>query len=548
MPNSDVTKSAGLQLDEAFYRSLIESMEEGVFVIDATEQIVEANPCAARILGVTEKDLIGKYMSDAPRISCEDGSLLSKDDHPAVVSLRTGIALSSVVLEVARPNGTAVWVSTNTRPLQKPGQKPHGALLTFRDISATKNMERALRESESKLRAFIHETPAGTLMTNEHGRCGFVNRTWSEMCGLSLEECYGQGWTRAVHPDDRRAVMMAWRRLTDLGLSFEHEFRFLRPDGSILWVSAKTVVMREDTGDLVGYLWAATDVTDRKRAEEERDRLFTVSLDLICVARLDGYFIRVNPSFTRVLGFSEDELLCRPIFDLLHPDDRMDMQEQLSKLASGYDGVKFECRARCKDGTWRWLSWHFPAHVEGKLYVVARDVTERKRTEAALIKAAHTDPLTGLQNRATLMNTLASKLARAEQYDSKLAVLFIDLDGFKEVNDTHGHDAGDIVLKEVAARLRACVRRTDVVARLGGDEYVVVLDDLAQEGDAGPVATKILNLVGEPIELPSGEEVGVRASIGLALFPTHGREPESLVRIADAAMYDSKESGGHRFT
>lgn len=540
-------KSGDIKLDAEFYRSLVEAMEEGVMVVDASERVVAVNRGACRILGVSEADLLGKCLGDSPRITCEDGSVLLKEDHPAIVSLRTDIALSHVVMEVSRPNGTTVWISGTTLPLRREGQKPHGVLCTFQDISANKTMERALRESESKLRTFIQETPVGILMTNENGRCGFVNRTWSEMSGLSFEECYGQGWMLAVHPDDRRAVTMAWRRLTDLGLPSEQEFRFQRSDQTIVWAHVRTVSMREDCGGLMGYLWVASDITEQKRAEEELNRIFNVSLDLLCVARLDGYFTRVNPSFTRVLGYSQDELLSRPIYDLLHPEDRMDMQEQLSKLASGFEEVRFECRARCRDGSWRWLSWHFPAPIDRLLYVVARDVTERKRTEDALIKAAHTDPLTGLQNRATLMSGLSAKVARAAQYDSRLAVLFIDLDGFKEVNDTHGHSAGDFVLKEVAARLRTCVRRSDTVARFGGDEYVIVVEDLNQANDVEPIATKILNLVGEPILLPSGQDVVVHASVGMASFPRDGGDPDTLIRYADKAMYEAKESGGHRY-
>jgi len=270
------------------------------------------------------------------------------------------------------------------------------------------------------------------------------------------------------------------------------------------------------------------------------DRFFTVSLDLLCVARIDGYFQRVNPAFTRVLGYSFDELLSRPIVDFVHGEDRTDVNEQLGKLANGFDAVKFECRCLCKDGSTRWLSWHFPAPVEGLLYVVARDATERKRTEAALVKLAHTDQLTGLQNRITLMSNLAGKLARAERYGGKLAVIFIDLDGFKTVNDTHGHDSGDVVLREIAGRLRATVRRSDVVARLGGDEYIVVADDLTQEVDVGQVEEKIRHSIEEPITLPTGVEVLVRASIGRATYPTDSADPETLLKLADKAMYLSK--------
>lgn len=541
---SKITRTAPTHTDDLLYQALVESMEEGVLVHDATGKVVTFNPSVLRILGVTESVLLDRYsLSSLWRAVYEDGSTLLREEYPPAVTLQTGMSLSGVVLGVFRGSApeAVAWLSVSSRLLRRVGEPPYGVVSTIRDITATKTTERALRESEGKLRAFIQDAPVGILMTNKLGRCEFVNRTWSEMSGLSLEGSLGEGWTEQIHELDRAGVLLSWKRLTELGLPFKQEFRFQRPDGSVVWMSTKTVTMREGVGGhIMGYLWAATDITDRKKAEEERDRLFVVSLDLLCIARLDGYFKRVNPSFTRVLGYSSEELLSRPLLDLVHGEDRTDTQDQLGKLANGFDAVKFECRCKCKDGSWKWISWHFPAPVDGLLYVVARDVTERKRTEAALVKLAHTDQLTGLQNRITLMSNLAGKIARAERYDGRLAVIFIDLDGFKAVNDTHGHDAGDVVLREVAGRIREAVRRSDIVARLGGDEYVVVADDTNLEADASRVVAKIRRAVEEPILLPTGVVVRVRASIGVATYPKDSSDPEVLLKLADKAMYIAK--------
>ena len=527
-----VPPSGGVDLD---YKALFEVMEEGVLIQDASGWVLASNESLRRILGSVEH--IHAFY--------EDGSPVPEDEIPAQVTLRTGLPLSGVILQVQKHSGSLVWVSVNTRPIQRPGSKPHGVMSTFSDITAQKTMEKALRESEGKLRAFIREAPVGILMTNAIGSCVFANKTWCEMCGLDRDECMGQGWTRAVHEDDQRTTFTGWKRLSDLSRPLNTTLRFSRSPGDTVWAQVKAVEMKDDTGQVIGYLWAATDVTEQKRAEEERDQLFTVSLDLMCIANLQGYFERVNPSFPRVLGHSQEEFLARPILDFVHPDDKADTQEEFSKVASGYESVKFENRVRCRDGSWRWLSWNCQVHKE-LLYIVARDVTERKRTEATLIRLAHTDPLTGLQNRSTLMNQLAAKIETASKYSLKIAILFVDLDDFKEVNDEYGHDAGDVVIREVASRLKSSVRRTDIVSRLGGDEYVVVLDDINNEASAQVISAKILATLSDPVHLPSGGYISPKASIGVAIYPSDGSAPEGLLKAADKAMYESKRSGGHR--
>lgn len=270
------------------------------------------------------------------------------------------------------------------------------------------------------------------------------------------------------------------------------------------------------------------------------EALFTESLDLLCVARTDGYFQHVNPAFTETFGFTEEELLSRPILDLVHPEDRTDVQEQLSKLDVS-DRVKFECRCHCRGDTWKWISWHVPAPINGMLYMVARDVTEAKRAEATLVKAANTDCMTGLLNRSAFVSSLAGKIALAEQHKYRIAVLFVDLDGFKEVNDTHGHDIGDYVIRYSAEVLRSSVRHTDCVARLGGDEFAVLLDNLARDEDVETAVEKVRGtLQNRLLKLPSGDDLHISASVGVAVYPDSGSDPEALLKAADKKMYTVK--------
>jgi diguanylate cyclase (GGDEF)-like protein/PAS domain S-box-containing protein len=520
-------------------------MEEGVLVLDASGAVIAHNDSLLRILGLAnEKELVSFHASMEAYL--DDGSVIPQDGLPAAVTLWSGIPLSGVNLKVTKGSGGVVWLSVNSRPLQKGKKKPYGVMCTFTDITHIRLMEKRLRDNESQLRSFIRDAPVGILTLNEFGGCTFANRTWCEMSGMSLEDCLGQNWVRAVHEDDAQDLVQATRRLTHLKVVTRMEFRLVRPDGSIVWVTTKAVEMSDNAGSTTGFLWTASDITDRKRVEVERDRLFNVSTDLLCIASVDGYFTRVNPSFTRVLGYSPNELLSKPILSIVHRADHQDTQEELAKLQHGYSTTSFENRLHHKDGTWRWVSWNCSSPIDGMIYAVARDITERRSAQEALKRLAHTDQLTGLRNRATLMAQLSAKILQAEQYLGRLAVLFIDLDGFKEVNDTHGHASGDIVIREVASRLLTCVRRSDMVARLGGDEYVIVLDNITTDQDANQVAQKILAHVAEPLVLPNGSIVHPQASIGIATFPEDSRDSEGLVKAADKAMYDSKRAGGHQ--
>jgi len=177
---------------------------------------------------------------------------------------------------------------------------------------------------------------------------------------------------------------------------------------------------------------------------------------------------------------------------------------------------------------------------------ISQDITERKRREAEDRFLAHHDTLTGLPNRRLLDDRLRQALHLAQRRDARLAVMLVDLDDFKQVNDRFGHRAGDAVLREVAQRLAACMRKADTLARQGGDEFVVVIPELAQPGDCEVVAGKILRALDPPVEVER-QQVRVGASIGVSLYPADARDGEALLRNADAAMYRAKQSGGNGF-
>ncbi|MBI3283491.1 MAG: GGDEF domain-containing protein [Burkholderiales bacterium] len=280
------------------------------------------------------------------------------------------------------------------------------------------------------------------------------------------------------------------------------------------------------------------------QVKKEWDWFFDNSPDLLCIAGTDAYFKRVNPAFTETLGYSAEELLRHPFFHFVHPDDIERTQRELQKLNEGQDCINFENRYRDSAGNWHWLAWRCPGTTPNVplIYAIARDITEQKRSEAEILYLAEHDPLTGLSNRAAFESELASAIARTERDAKKrLALLMIDLDGFKAINDNYGHAAGDHLLKLVAARFQSMQRRSDLVCRLGGDEFAWLTEGAART-ETEALAARLSEAILRPFAL---EEITltIGCSIGISSFPWPARNAADLLKQADAAMYKVKKTG-----
>ena len=262
--------------------------------------------------------------------------------------------------------------------------------------------------------------------------------------------------------------------------------------------------------------------------------------DAVCVVDADGRFLYVSGSFERILGYTREEVLGRQTFELLHEDDRATTAEQAALVMAGALQRHFRNRYRHKSGHYvdiQWSAhWH-PAH--GVRVGIAREVTELRRVESELQHRATHDPLTGLPNRLQLQAELDAALEHARATGDGLTLLFMDLDGFKAVNDSAGHDTGDRVLREVASRLQRGVRQSDLLARLGGDEFVVLLRGCRDAVAARRVAESLRTRL-KDTPLPGVESHGLDASVGIACFPEHGRTAEALLAHADQSMYAAK--------
>jgi diguanylate cyclase (GGDEF)-like protein/hemerythrin-like metal-binding protein/PAS domain S-box-containing protein len=293
---------------------------------------------------------------------------------------------------------------------------------------------------------------------------------------------------------------------------------------------------------------------ETEKAEEQlRDlsaqlnSFFEITPNFLGIVTLDGACRRLNPSWERELGYGAADFDSTPLFEYFHPDDRGLVASVIEELRSGGKARSFVARFRHKNGQYRHLEWSLAARYD-LLFLAALDVTERVAENVHLQMMAYHDRLTGLPNRVLFFDRLKQVLATARRGQKKAAVMFIDLDGFKYINDTHGHDAGDKVLQAVAKRLAGLVRQADTVARLGGDEFVMLLHEVGSQDDATLVARKVLAAVAEDIPLDLGNTARVGASIGISLWPDNGTCVDDVLVAADMAMYQSKKKGKNCFT
>lgn len=263
-------------------------------------------------------------------------------------------------------------------------------------------------------------------------------------------------------------------------------------------------------------------------------------LDPIFVVNEHGIILFVSKASERVLGYRPDEMVDKPIIDFVIPDDREATQQTAKAIIDGRIHSDFENRYRHKDGHSVNILWSARWVEKHRVRIgVARDITERKRAEKRLYHLANHDPLTGLPNRMLFKDRVTKAVEHGKRYQSKLALLYLDLNGFKLVNDKHGHSTGDRFLKDMSNRLSTNIRNADTIARIGGDEFAVLLTGITDANSVSDAIDKIRFLIEEPIEI-GGHLLSVTASIGSAQFPEEGEAFDTLLHNADASMYRKK--------
>ncbi len=403
----------------------------------------------------------------------------------------------------------------------------------------------------------FRDSPVGIAVVNDEGRPVEVNDAFVEMIGYSADELREKTFVEFTHLDDVQKDVELYEQLLAGEIShYRIDKRYVTASGDIMWAELYVTSAPTPAADDGRFVAFVRDITERRRAEKRYRSLFENSRDAIVLTDPEGNFRRVNDAFVELTGYSRDELQELRAQDLYEDPDRR--QELLRALEeSGYvQGFELQLRRADGDLVHCTVTTNLRPGPEGRrgIQAIIRDVTARKELEEELRQQALHDSLTGLPNRTLLHDRLDQALARIERSpEACLAVLFVDLDGFKEVNDRHGHEVGDHMLRKIGARLSELVRDGDTVARFGGDEFVVLLHELESVDEVQLVARRICDGMGgvDPIE---ASPTGLTVSIGVALVAGDdprglSREevlddPTELIRWADRAMYRAKEADG----
>lgn len=435
------------------------------------------------------------------------------------------------------------------------------ALLNFLGSELAHDCLRLQSGSDSQLQILmraIQQSPLAIVVMDPYGKVQYCNPSFTEMTGYSLQDVrhdYAHVWN-PLH----QAATVYEALLSDQSApgswSGEHEMQ--RKDGSRYWERQVVSTLRDDAGSNTHLIVVKVDITAHKtqldaneRLRHLQDQALISSSNGIMISRGDANdhsIVYVNPAFERITGYAAEEVIGRVGRFLLRDDMAQPALEGIRAALREKREGQATLRNYRKDGSLFWNELHIaPVHdLMGESIThfvsVINDVSERVRYQQALEYQATHDSLTGLANRSLLNDRIEQAIAWAKRNNNVVGVMLLDLDHFKRINDASGHTAGDALLKEVAQRLRGCVRETDTVARLGGDEFVVILTDLPQPDDIDHIAQKVLGVLARPIELV-GRDVQVTASIGLALYPRDGDHGDVLMRYADMAMYRVKEHG-----
>jgi diguanylate cyclase (GGDEF)-like protein/PAS domain S-box-containing protein len=534
--------------------TIVQQSEDGIISAELDGTITSWNRGAERIYGYSAVEALGRHIS-----FCYPPEKHAKA-HTFLQRIADGETIERIETQRVTKNGTIIDVSLSVSAIKDGTGKIVGGSGISRDVTARRQAQDALVESERRYRSLFENMLEGfaycEMLFDDGGRpIDFVylavNSTFGKLTGL--ENVVGKRVTEVI-PGIKESEPELFERYGRVALTGKPERFEIEVKALGIWFSISAYAA--ENGRFVATF---DNVTERKRAElrlrvaEEQYRtIFEENSIGICNSTADGRFLSVNPAFARMFGYdSPEEMLARVLnarqlyVDAKH---RREIGRQLREQGKCEDR---EFQGYRKDGSTIWIRASVRAvhNADGSfLYYVgaAENITEHKCLEERVQFLAYYDALTGLPNRTLLQDRLTKALASARRRKDKVALLFLDLDGFKTVNDSLGHSVGDIVLKEVAERLKKWAREQDTVARVGGDEFLVVLTAIKDISDAAVAAERLMDAITAEFVV-QGHFLGISCSIGISIFAEHGRDGETLIKNADAAMYCAKESGRNNF-
>ncbi len=529
--------------------AIIEAEPECVKLLDADGKLLQMNRAGLNMIEADSPDqIIGQNMLQ----------LVMPEYRNAFMALTKCVfrgESGNLEFELQGLKGSRRWLDTHAVPLRNSRGQITALLAVTRDITESRVSGTARQEALDRLQKIASRVPGVVFqfqMRPDGSSCfPFASEHIRDIYRVSPEEVREDASKvyAIIHPDDYdgtvASIQASGRDLTP----WHHEYRVKFDDGTVRWLFGNSLPQREADGSVLWHGFI-TDITERKQAETDLRIASTAfeSQEATIITDKNQVILRVNQAFVRVTGYSVEEAIGKT--PALLKSGRQDAQFYRAMWESlSQDGHwQGEIWNRRKDGEVypEWLSITAVTDEDGQVtnYVASfSDITERKTAENEIQNLAFYDPLTQLPNRRLLQERLKHGIDVVRREGKQLALLMLDLDRFKAVNDSLGHQAGDVLLQQVAERITGRLRDVDMVARLGGDEFIVLLEDIAHPDDAARVAEKIISDLSKPFQLLQSDDVQIGVSIGISLCPQHGDSSEILMDHADAALYHAKDSG-----
>jgi diguanylate cyclase (GGDEF)-like protein/PAS domain S-box-containing protein len=531
-----------LRASEERYRQIVETAFEGVWIIDSNNRTTFVNHRMADMLGYPPEEMLGKPVLTFMDPDAQAAFAANRDQ-------RQQAHQPEHEFRFRRKDGSELWALLEASPDQDAAGTYRGSLAMVTDVTERRRAEEKLR----RLAAMVATSTDGIIAIDLNGSILNWNLGAERMYGYSPEEVIGQS-VGAIVPEAQSDELTALLDRMRHGEPIEPiETLRRRKDGSLVEVSISFSPLTDVNGTVVASTAIHRDISIAKRAaealrasEERYRRIVETAYEGIWVMDARNITAFVNPRMAEMLGYTVEEMAGRSVLDFLGADARASFASNLPDRLKGLSQQR-EVRYTRKDGTdcWTLLSvtpnLDEAGNYQGALAMVT-DITERRRSQKALEDQALHDALTGLPNRLLLAERLAEALVSAKSLKQQVAILILDLDHFKEVNETFGLQAGDRLLEQVGPRLQKEIRARDLVARLGGDEFAVLLPD-ADVTAATTVAAHLLEAMERPFAV-EGQHLDVAASMGIAIFPNDGEDPDTLLSRADIALFVAKQARG----
>ncbi len=537
----------------SFLQQFLEVIPNPVFFKDTEGRFVSCNHAFEEFSCRPRNEFIGKTASQA---TTSEAAAVHQE-HDTYLLKNKGSRTYELTL-TRTTDGKGVDSIYNKAAFVDADGKVAGVVGVVSDITELKLLERTLSESNEKLRSIIEASPLAIIARDLDDVITLWNPAAENIFGWQAEEVLGTA--TAIVPEDIKAAASVMRRQARQGMMLAlEETRRKRKDGVVLDVSLSVAPIRNANQNIVGTMGMIGDISRRKRAEDALRESETQLRLAMEAANMGSWYWNVGlNNITYSDGFGPLFGLPRGTFfperaeflTAVHPNDRALVDSAIQRALMGENNFDMECRVIWPDQSVHWLAvkGHATRDASGRaerVVGVTTDISTRKLSEQRIAFLAHHDALTSLPNRILLLDRIGQAIALSHRHHSRVAVLFIDLDHFKNINDSLGHQVGDQLLQMAASRIQACLREVDTVSRLGGDEFVIVIPELA-DGSEGSnlsgLATKLLDTLATNFHLQA-HDLHISASIGISIYPNDGDNAEILMRHADTAMYHAKENG-----